>query len=118
MKIVIASRKGGVGKSTVTAGLASYFATQGKKVLALDLDPQSNLAFMMGADPTIEGTSALLANENPEPQECQFQHGTTQTPGDEADDIALEREQGQRHSNVGNAKHRDALVLSSQLRRR
>ena len=69
MKIVIASRKGGVGKSTVTAGLASYFATHGKRVLALDLDPQSNLAFMMGADPTIEGTSALLANENPEPQE-------------------------------------------------
>ena len=69
MKIVIASRKGGVGKSTVTAGLASYFATRGRRVLALDLDPQSNLAFMMGADPTIEGTSALLANERPTPQE-------------------------------------------------
>lgn len=68
MKIVVASRKGGVGKSTITAGLASYFAGQGKRVLALDLDPQSNLAFMMGADPTIEGTSALLANEGPEPQ--------------------------------------------------
>lgn len=68
MKIVVASRKGGVGKSTLTAGLASYFASRGKRVLALDLDPQSNLAFMMGGDPTVEGTAALLANENPTPQ--------------------------------------------------
>ena len=51
MKIVVASRKGGVGKSTLTSGLASYFSTQGKRVLAIDLDPQSNLAFMLGVDP-------------------------------------------------------------------
>lgn len=63
MKIVVASRKGGVGKSTLTSGLASYFSTQGKRVLAIDLDPQSNLAFMMGADPTLEGTSKLLKGE-------------------------------------------------------
>ena len=69
MKIVVASRKGGVGKSSVTAGLASYFASRGQRVLAIDLDPQSNLAFMLGADPTLEGTSALLSGEDPAPQE-------------------------------------------------
>ena len=68
MKIVVASRKGGVGKSTLTSGLASYFSTQGKRVLAIDLDPQSNLAFMLGVDPTLEGTSKLLKGGNPVPQ--------------------------------------------------
>lgn len=68
MKIAVASRKGGVGKSSVTAGLASYYDFVGKTVLAVDLDPQSNLAFMLGADPTIEGTSTLLAGGKPEPQ--------------------------------------------------
>ncbi len=37
-KIVIASGKGGVGKSTVTAGLARALENEGKRVLALDFD--------------------------------------------------------------------------------
>ncbi len=37
-KIVIASGKGGVGKSTVTAGLSRAFESEGKKVLAIDFD--------------------------------------------------------------------------------
>ncbi|MBE6783186.1 MAG: hypothetical protein E7536_04170 [Ruminococcaceae bacterium] len=37
-KIVIASGKGGVGKSTVAAGLSRAFENEGKKVLAIDFD--------------------------------------------------------------------------------
>ncbi len=40
--------KGGVGKSTITALLARYAARCGRRVLAIDMDPQANLsqAFM------------------------------------------------------------------------
>lgn len=47
MKIAV-SGKGGVGKSTVSAALALYFAQKGGRVLALDADPDANLAAALG----------------------------------------------------------------------
>jgi CO dehydrogenase maturation factor len=47
MKIAI-SGKGGVGKSTVAAALALIMAQRGQKVLAIDADPDSNLAACLG----------------------------------------------------------------------
>lgn len=47
MKIAI-SGKGGVGKSTLAAGLALLMARRGQKVLAVDADPDSNLAACLG----------------------------------------------------------------------
>ena len=47
MKIAI-SGKGGVGKTTFAAFLIRAFADQGKRVLAIDADPDANLAQALG----------------------------------------------------------------------
>ena len=47
MKIAI-SGKGGVGKTTLAGVLARILASRGKKVLAIDADPDSNLASAIG----------------------------------------------------------------------
>ncbi len=46
MKVVsVINYKGGVGKTTLTANLASEMANRKKRVLIIDLDPQTNLTF-------------------------------------------------------------------------
>lgn len=46
MKIVsVINYKGGVGKTTITANIASELSNRGMRVLAIDLDPQTNLTF-------------------------------------------------------------------------
>ena len=46
MKVVsVINYKGGVGKTTLTANLGAYAASQGKRVLMIDLDPQASLTF-------------------------------------------------------------------------
>ena len=48
--IVVSNQKGGVGKTTTTNALAVNLKARGFRVLAVDLDPQGNLSFSMGAD--------------------------------------------------------------------
>ena len=45
---IVITGKGGVGKTTLTAILAHLFAKQGFRVLAVDGDPQQNLAVTLG----------------------------------------------------------------------
>ena len=46
-RIVVAARKGGVGKSTIACGIASIFSHQSLRTLVIDLDPQSNAAYIL-----------------------------------------------------------------------
>ena len=47
--ITVSNQKGGVGKTTTSAALASGISLIGKRVLGIDLDPQGNLGFCLGA---------------------------------------------------------------------
>ncbi len=60
------SGKGGVGKTTLSAFLARWFSTHGKKVLAIDADPDANLGHALGAQGAgnivpISGMKELIA---------------------------------------------------------
>ena len=49
--LAVANQKGGVAKTTTVASLGSALAEAGRKVLLVDLDPQSCLTFSLGVDP-------------------------------------------------------------------
>lgn len=57
--ISVSNQKGGVGKTTTTCSLAAGLKRKGCRVLAIDLDPQGNLGFSVGADTE---TSASIYN--------------------------------------------------------
>lgn len=50
MKIAVTG-KGGVGKTTVSATLSRVYASEGRRVLAVDADPDANLAAAFGIEP-------------------------------------------------------------------
>lgn len=61
MKILtIAAQRGGTGKTTTAAALAQAAAFRGQKVLAIDLDPQGNLTFALGAAAQPPGALEVL----------------------------------------------------------
>ena len=64
MIITVSNQKGGTGKSTTAAAIATGAAYKGKKTLAIDLDPQSNLSFIMGANPLDVGAYELITQKS------------------------------------------------------
>lgn len=56
--LVLANQKGGVAKTTTTLNLGVALKERGCRVLALDLDPQSNLSMSQGID--IESLSSTM----------------------------------------------------------
>jgi chromosome partitioning protein len=49
--LAVANQKGGVAKTTTAAALSSAWAGLGRKVLAVDLDPQAALTYSLGFEP-------------------------------------------------------------------
>lgn len=65
--VAVLNQKGGVGKTTVTLGLASAAWASGLKTLVVDLDAQANATWALGVDPspTNLGTGdAIKANRS------------------------------------------------------
>ncbi|HOX32097.1 MAG TPA: ParA family protein [Spirochaetales bacterium] len=69
MRIIMTNQKGGVGKTTLVFHLASLFAADGKRVLAVDLDPQANLTscYLRGELPPESNIALLYRSESPLP---------------------------------------------------
>ena len=60
--VAITNQKGGVGKTTVTLGLASAALAAGDKILVVDMDPQASATYSLGVDAsdnTLGTTDAL-----------------------------------------------------------
>ena len=63
MKIAITG-KGGVGKTTLAGLLARLYAAEGRSVLAVDADPDANLASALGISPQVASRALPLAEQS------------------------------------------------------
>lgn len=63
MIITVSNQKGGTGKSTTAAAIVQGATFRGKKALAIDLDPQCNLSFILGANPLEAGAFELITEK-------------------------------------------------------
>ena len=65
-RIVIASQKGGVGKTTVALNLSVALAERGRRTLLADLDPQGGIGLSLAkGDEELYGLTDLLMQRIP-----------------------------------------------------
>ena len=64
--VAVLNQKGGVGKTTISANLSHALAMAGKRVTAIDLDPQGHLTASLGIfKPPQHGICDVLSGERP-----------------------------------------------------
>lgn len=63
--IAIANQKGGCGKTTTTLALGAGLAETGRRVLLVDIDPQSSLTQWLGVHPNGGGLADVLGGADP-----------------------------------------------------
>ena len=63
--IAITQQKGGTGKTTTAAAIGAGLLRRGERVLFIDLDPQGNLSFILGADQSKATARDVLVNKKP-----------------------------------------------------
>jgi chromosome partitioning protein len=75
--IAISNNKGGVGKTTTAMNLAGAFVLQQRKVLVIDMDPQTNASIAFNVEVSKENPSIrhLLMNERVSLEECIYSRG-------------------------------------------
>ncbi|MEQ8436215.1 MAG: ParA family protein [Ilumatobacter fluminis] len=61
--VAVLNQKGGVGKTTVTLGLASAADAARRRVLVVDLDPQAASSWVLGIDPGGPSSAEALASK-------------------------------------------------------
>lgn len=78
--LTVAMQKGGVAKTTTAATLAQAAKSKGKRVLAVDLDPQGNLTFALGANANKLGAFEVLEKGIPTKEALQHCNGIDVIP--------------------------------------
>jgi chromosome partitioning protein len=63
--IAVLNFKGGTGKTTTVVNLSAGLARAGRRVLAIDLDPQGGLASSLGITPAVSLANLLLGQATP-----------------------------------------------------
>jgi chromosome partitioning protein len=64
IRIVLANRKGGVGKTTTAVNLSANLSSMGYKVLVIDSDPQSNLTISFGINLSLQRSLAGIFEDS------------------------------------------------------
>ena len=65
--LTISNQKGGVAKTTTAISLAAALSERGRRVLAVDMDPQANLTMGLGLDPDALETTMFHVLTNAAP---------------------------------------------------
>ena len=75
--LAISNNKGGVGKTTTAMNLAGAFVLQERKVLVIDMDPQTNasIAFNVEVSKDNPGIRHVLMNEKMPLKDCVYERG-------------------------------------------